>query len=50
MWFCKRDIIPNKMKNDGSDSVCKYRHRFLAKNNTPNYIAIVFPEEIRRCS
>ena len=48
MQFCKRDVIPKKIKNGGSDILCKYQHWFLVINCITNFIAIAFLEDIKK--
>ena len=42
MQICKTDIIPNKIKNDGSDFYVNI-NTFLAMNHITNVIALTFP-------
>lgn len=50
MWFGKTNITLNKIKNGMVDQIfyVNMEAKFLAMNHIPKFIAIIFPEEIRK--
>lgn len=50
MWFGKTNITLNKIKNGMVDQIfyVNMETKFLAMNHIPKFIAIIFPEEIRK--
>ena len=48
MLFSKIDTVGNKIKDSGSNIICKHWHTFLSVNCISNFIVVAISEETKR--